>query len=78
MGEISLDMIWNRLDGMQRELQAIREEQTHTNENIAAMARTLVSVRRDIRNFQRDIAGLKDRVTVLEVAVDEHPPTQPA
>ena len=75
MENVSLDMIWRRLDDMQGELKAIREEQVRTNEHIAAMARTLVIVQRDIRGLQRDISGLKDRVTVLSVAVDEHPPS---
>ena len=75
MGDVSLDMIWKRLDDIQGELKAMRDEQGRTNENITAMARTLVGIQREIRSLQRDISGLKDRVTVLSVAVDEHPPS---
>jgi hypothetical protein len=74
MGEISLDMIWKRLEELHGEVVAVRQEQARTNESVAAIARTLVSVQRDIRSIQRDISGLKDRVTVLTIAVDDHPP----
>jgi hypothetical protein len=74
MGEISLDMIWKRLEELHSDVVAVRQEQARTNENVAAIARTLVSVQRDLRSIQRDISSLKDRVTVLTVAVDDNPP----
>lgn len=74
MGEISLDMIWKRLEEMQADLKDVRLQFDRTNENISAIARTLVTVQRDIRVVHRDLSDLKDRVTVLTVAVDEHPP----
>jgi hypothetical protein len=48
-----------------------------TNEKVAAMARSLVGVQRDLHRLQRDMETLKDRVMVLTVAVDEHPPAHP-
>jgi septal ring factor EnvC (AmiA/AmiB activator) len=74
MGEISLEMIWKRLEEMQADIRAVRDEQARTNENVMAIARTLVTVQRDLRIVQRDLAKLSDRVTVLTVAVDDHPP----
>jgi hypothetical protein len=47
---------------------SLREEQARTNENVAAMARTLVIVQRDVHRLRRDLETLKDRVTVLTVA----------
>jgi septal ring factor EnvC (AmiA/AmiB activator) len=75
MGEISLEMVWKRLEEMQADIKSVREELGRTNDNITSIARTQVSMQRDIRTIQRDLADLKDRVTVLTVAVDEHPPT---
>lgn len=62
------------LDELKAELAAVRAELERTNDNVVAIARTQVSMQRDIRSIQRDLADLKDRVTVLTVAVDEHPP----
>jgi hypothetical protein len=77
MGEISLELIYKRLEEMQPDIHGVREELGRTNENVAAIARTQVSMQRDIRAIQSDLADLKDRVTVLTVAVDEHPPPTP-
>jgi HIT domain len=43
------------------------------HENVAAIARTQVTMQRDIRTIQRDLGELKDRITVLTVAVEECP-----
>ena len=55
-------------DEMQAGFASLREEQARTNATVAAMARTLVTVQRDIRIVQRDLSDLKDRVTILTVA----------
>jgi chromosome segregation ATPase len=65
MGEISLDMIWKRLEDLQSGQEAIRAELVHTNEKLGAVAQTLIGVQRDIRSLQREVA-------TLGVAVDEH------
>ena len=72
MGEISLDMIWKRLDEMQADQKAtradnaaVRGELAAINEKMGGMATTLVGIQRDIR-------GLQGTVATLGVAVDEH------
>jgi cell division septum initiation protein DivIVA len=73
MGDVSLDMIWKRLedfqtgqDAMRSDIAAVRSEIAAVNESVRSLARSVVTI-------QRDISALKDRVTVLAVAVDEHP-----
>lgn len=68
MGEVSLDMIWKRLGDIEAKLEDVRTELGRTNENATAIARTQVTMQRDIRIVQRDLGELKDRVTVLMVA----------
>jgi hypothetical protein len=72
MGEISLDMIWKRLEevqaeqaAMHTEIKAARTDLTVTNEKIGGIATTLVGIQRDIRSLQAT-------VTTLGVAVDDH------
>jgi hypothetical protein len=48
--------------------EAIRDELASLNDTVRAMARSQVTI-------QRDIASLKDRVIILTAAVDEHPST---
>lgn len=61
-------------DQIEEGFASLREEQARTNGSVAAMARTLVTVERDIRLMQRDLKALTDRVTVLTVAYGEPPP----
>jgi streptomycin 6-kinase len=72
------DLVLVKLGELRDEMQAgfasLREEQARTNASVAAMARTLVTVQRDIRLLHRDLTDLKDRVTVLTIASDDHPP----
>ena len=68
MGEVSLDMIWKRLGDIEAKLEDVHTELSRTNENATAIARTQVTMQRDIRIVQRDLGELKDRVTVLMVA----------
>jgi|HubBroStandDraft_4_1064222.scaffolds.fasta_scaffold1976651_1 predicted nucleic acid-binding Zn-ribbon protein len=69
MGEISLDMIGKRLDDIQAEQKAMRADLQKgfatLTEKVEGMAQTLVSVRRDVRTLQGDVA-------TLSVAVDGH------
>ena len=67
MGDISLDMIWKRLEEMQSELKAVRAELSDLNDTVRAFAKSQVSM-------QREISRLNDRVTILTAAIDEHPP----
>jgi chromosome segregation ATPase len=67
MGDVSLDMIWKRLERIETGQEAIRGELATLNESMRSLAKSQVSM-------QRDISRLNDRVTVLTVAVDEHPP----
>jgi hypothetical protein len=72
MGEISLDMIWKRLEEMQADLKAtrtdiagVRTDLAAVNEKMGGMATTLVGVQRDVRSLQGTVA-------TLGVAVDDH------
>lgn len=78
VGEISLDMIWKRLEDIQADMLDVPNELGSTNENVAAIARSQVTMQRDIRIIHRDLGELKDPVTVLTVAVDDHPTSNPA
>lgn len=68
MGDVSLEMIWKRLDDIQAELKAVRTEVADLNETVRAFAKSQISM-------QREISRLNDRVTILTAAIDEHPPT---
>ena len=52
---------------MQAGIEAIRDELASLNDTVRSLARSNVSIK-------RDVAALKDSVTILTVAVDEHPP----
>jgi len=65
MGEISLDMIWKRLEEMQADLKAARTDLTGINEKLGGIATTFVGVQRDVRSLQGTVA-------TLGVAVDDH------
>jgi hypothetical protein len=64
---VDLQLVLKRVDSVLTGQDAIRAELASLNETIRAMARSQVTM-------QRDIATLKDRVTILTAAVDEHPP----
>jgi hypothetical protein len=64
---VDLQFLLKRVDAVLAGQDAIRVELANLNETVRSLARSQVSI-------QRDIATLKDRVTVLSVAVDEHPP----
>jgi len=57
-------------------LEEIHKEQARTNENVGALANSLVSMRREFErahaDIQRDLASLKGRVAALGVSVDDH------
>ena len=65
MGEISLDMIWKRLEEMQADLKGARTDLAGVNEKLGGIATTLVGVQRDVRSLQGTVA-------TLGVAVDDH------
>jgi septal ring factor EnvC (AmiA/AmiB activator) len=52
-----------RLDGIQADIKDVRAELGRTKENVAAIARTQVTMQRDICTIQRDLGELKDRIT---------------
>jgi hypothetical protein len=64
---VDLQLLLKRVDAVLSGQDAIRAELAALNETVRSLARSQVSM-------QRDIHTLKDRVTVLSVAVDEHPP----
>jgi len=68
MGDISLEMIWKRLEDLQADIRAVRDELAILNETVRSLARSNVTI-------QRDLKTLKDHVNILSAAVDEHPPT---
>lgn len=75
------NLVLKRLAALREDMRdgfaALREEQARTNVAFAAMAGTQVTVQRDICIIQRDLAELKDRVTVLIVASgDDHSATR--
>jgi hypothetical protein len=76
MGEISVDMIWKRLDELQAGQAAVYAElyelRTETGQKLGAVAQTLVAVQRDIRNLQRGVGTLDDRLATLGIATDAH------
>jgi hypothetical protein len=65
MGEISLDMVWKRLEEMQADLKAARIDLSGINEKLGGIATTLVGVQRNVRSLQGTVA-------TLGVAVDDH------
>jgi hypothetical protein len=74
MVAVTLELIHTLMLEIQREQnalhggqEAIRDELASLNDTVRAMARSQVTM-------QRDIASLKDRVIILTAAVDEHPP----
>jgi hypothetical protein len=67
MGDVSLDMVWKRLEEIQTDLKAVRADVADLKETARVLAKTNVII-------QRDLSTLKDRVTVLTVAFDEQPP----
>jgi hypothetical protein len=56
MGEISLEMVWKRLEEMQADIRGVRVELATLNETVTSLARTQVALQRDVRS-------LKDRVS---------------
>jgi hypothetical protein len=81
MSEVILELISRQMqaghDELKVELAAMREEQARTNEKVAAIARSLVGVQPDLHCLHRDMETLKDPLTFLTVAADEHPPHTP-
>lgn len=74
MVEVSNELIYTLMLEIQREVaathadqQAIRDELANLNDTVRSLARSNVSIK-------RDVATLRDSVTILTVAVDEHPP----
>jgi hypothetical protein len=57
-------------------LEEIRKEQVRTNDNVGALASSIVSMRREFErahaDIQRDLASLKSSVSALVVSVDDH------
>jgi hypothetical protein len=67
MGEVNLEIVLKRVEDVLAGQDAIRAELAALNETVRSLARSNVSI-------QRDVAALKDRMNILAVAVDEHPP----
>ena len=64
---VDFQFLLKRVEAVMTGQDAIRAELASLNETVRTLARSQVSM-------QRDIAALKDRVTVLTVAVDDHSP----
>jgi hypothetical protein len=61
---------------MPLKLEEIRKEQARTNDNVGALASSIVSMRREFErahaDIQRDLASLRSSVSALVVSVDDH------
>lgn len=68
MGEISLEMIWKRLEDLHAGQEAMRGDLAELKDTVRSFAKTNLSM-------QREISRLNDRVTILTAAIDEHPPS---
>jgi hypothetical protein len=64
---VDLQLVLKRVDTVLSRQDGILAELATLNETVRAMARSQVTM-------QRDIATLKDRVVILTAAIDEHPP----
>ena len=84
MGDVSLEMIWRRLDDMAAEQKATRAEMQQglatLTQTVDAQSTTLVSMRREIRTLQGDVAialsALDDhsrRLGVIEKSDEDQP-----
>jgi len=58
-------MLHELLLDVQAEVKAVRKELVHTNEKVEDIAQTLVSIRRELRSLQTEVA-------TLGTAVDGH------
>jgi len=65
MGDVSLDMIWKRLEDLHAGQEVMRTELAAVSETVRAGTATLVGIQREARS-------LNDRFTVLIGAVDDH------
>ena len=65
MGDVSLDMIWKRLEELQSGQASVARQIEALDHKVGAVAQTLLGVQRDIRR-------LSDTVVTLGIAVDEH------
>jgi hypothetical protein len=74
MENVSLEMIWKRLDELKTGQDAIRADLGELKETVQSLARSDVTIQRSMAAMQRDITALKDRVIILTAAIDEHPP----
>jgi hypothetical protein len=65
------DLVLVKLSELRDEMQAgfasIRAELATLNDTVRSLAKSNVSI-------QREISRLNDRVTILTVAIDDHPP----
>ena len=61
---------------MPLKLEEIRREQARTNDNVGALANSIISMRREFErahaDIQRDLASLRSSVSALAVSVDDH------
>jgi hypothetical protein len=67
MGEVNLELVLKRIEDVLAGQDAMRAELAGLNETVRTLARSQVTM-------QRDIATLKDRVIILTAAIDDHPP----
>ena len=67
MGDVSLEMIWKRLEEIQTDLKGLRADVADLKDTVRSLAKSNVSI-------QREISRLNDRVNILTVAVDDNPP----
>jgi hypothetical protein len=65
MGDVSLDMIWKRLEEVQTGQGTITQKIDALDHRVGSLAQTLLGVQRDLRR-------LSDTVETIAAAVDEH------
>ena len=64
---VDIQLLLKRFDAVLTGQDAIRAELVSLHETVRSLARSQVSM-------QRDLATFKDRITILSVAVEDHPP----
>ena len=69
MGDVSLEMIWKRLEELQAgqaalhvDLRDVRSEFATLNDKVEGMAQTIIGIRRDVRSLQSEVATLSTAV----------------
>jgi peptidoglycan hydrolase CwlO-like protein len=72
MGDVSLDMIWKRLEEVQTGQGTITQKIDALDQKIGALDHKVGSLAQTLLGVQRDLRRLSDTVETIAAAVDEH------